>query len=530
MSEKIKAERIKAQVISGDFSGIVVRQKSGENLEIGELLIAESAGENSSSKILMQVTDLMYGSQLSQQNLELVSGMNLEEETDMEFISPALRNYKIATLKSLLNISSRVSSSKTLPDFFSAVRAVRKEDLKFITRPESPLFVGNLRSGSETIDIPIYLDGKEVLSHHILISATTGKGKSNLASVMLWSLIDKEWCGILVLDPHDEYYGRNKQGLKDHPSKNVVYYTPKNPSPGSKTLKINLRTIKPQHFNGVVNWTEPQKEALYAYYRKFGDRWIENIVLERQLDSNMNFNEATINVVKRRMISLLGLITDGKDIYSRGVFDLNSGETTVSDIVNELEKSKIVIVDTSNFEGSVELLIGSLIAVETFNRYRNYKTTGALDEKPVISILLEEAPRVLGKEVIEQGGNIFSTIAREGRKFKVGLTAITQLPSLIPRAILANMNTKIILGMEMGFERKALIESASQDLSSDDRNIASLDKGEAIITSNFARFATPVKIPLFADFIKQSNSEIKSKLEIPKTYKKEAMSFEGINQ
>ena len=63
----------------------------------------------------------------------------------------------------------------------------------------------------------------------------------------------------------------------------------------------------------------------------------------------------------------------------------------------------------------------------------------------VISIILEEAPRVLGKEVLEKGPNIFSTIAREGRKFRVGLIAITQLPSLIPREILANMNTKIIL-------------------------------------------------------------------------------------
>ena len=265
-----------------------------------------------------------------------------------------------------------------------------------------------------------------------------------------------------------------------------------------------MRTIKPQHFNGVINWTYPQKEALYAYYRKFGDRWIENIVLEKQLDNNMNFNEATINVVKRRMISLLGLITDGRDIFSRGVFDIDAGATTVHDIVDELEKGKTVIVDTSNFEGSVELLIGSLIASETFNRYRNYKTAGTLEEKPVISILLEEAPRVLGKEVIEQGGNIFSTIAREGRKFKVGLTAITQLPSLIPRDILANINTKIILGIEMKPERTALIESASQDLSDDDRTIASLDIGEALISSNFAKFAIPVKIPIFEDVVKNS--------------------------
>ena len=129
--------------------------------------------------------------------------------------------------------------------------------------------------------------------------------------------------------------------------------------------------------------------------------------------------------------------------------------------------------------------------------------------KPVISILLEEAARVLGKETLERGSNVFGSIAREGRKFKVGLIAITQLPSLIPRDILANMNTKIILGVEMKPERQALIESAAQDLSSDDRQIASLDKGEAIVTSNFARFATPIYVPLFSDIVKEEKPLLK---------------------
>lgn len=78
---------------------------------------------------------------------------------------------------------------------------------------------------------------------------------------------------------------------------------------------------------------------------------------------------------------------------------------------------------------------------------------------------------------------------------------------MIPRSILANMNTKIILGTEMKPERTAIIESASQDLSSDDRAIASLDKGEAIITTNFSRFAIPVKFPSFEEHVLRDKSE-----------------------
>ena len=83
------------------------------------------------------------------------------------------------------------------------------------------------------------------------------------------------------------------------------------------------------------------------------------------------------------------------------------------------------------------------------------------------------------------------------RKFKVGLIAITQLPSEIPKNILANMNTKLILGMEMVTERQTVIESSLQDLSRDSRSIASLEKGECIVTSTFTDFAIPIKVPLF---------------------------------
>src|SRR3989338_3489450 len=241
---------MKGMILSGEFGNILVRQKTGEELHLGELLIAETPN----GKVLLQVFDLLYGSQISQQNLELVSGMKLEQNADFLFMDPHIRNYTLARIKNLMCVHQGKSMvSKTLPRFFSEVREVTKEDLNFLTKPENALFVGYLRSGNRVLDVPIYLDGKLVFSHHILIPATTGRGKSNLTSCMLWNTIDKDYCGILVLDPHDEYYGRNKIGLKDHPSSDrVVYYTPKNVPPGGRSLTFNLSLIKPQHFMGVM--------------------------------------------------------------------------------------------------------------------------------------------------------------------------------------------------------------------------------------------------------------------------------------
>lgn len=488
---------IKGQVISGAFGEIVIRQKSDTSLELGELLVAESPD----SKILLQVYDILYGSQISQLNRELISGMELEENTNIEFLDSELRNYLLAKLKSLATVRGKdARMSKTLPGFFSHVRELEKDDLDFLTKPKDELFLGSLRSGSKEMEVPIFVDGPKVLAHHILIPATTGRGKSNLTSVILWNALDKDYCGMLVLDPHDEYYGRTGIGLKNHPSsrERLVYYTPKDPPAGCRTLKINIRKIRPNHFNGVVDWSQAQNEALNMYFKEYGDKWIESIIIEKPV---AGFNDATIAVIRRRLLNLLDIHFASAKLHFNGIFDLDSGESTLEDISNDLESGKAVIIDTSLFSGQIEILIGSLISTTVFTRYKHHKMKGTLKDKPIISIVLEEAPRVLGKEVLEKGPNIFSTIAREGRKFKVGLIAITQLPSLIPRQILANMNTKIILGLEMAGERQAVIESASQDLSEDNRTIASLDLGEAIITSNFVKFAIPIKIPFFNDVV-----------------------------
>ncbi len=497
---------IKGQVIGGDFAKIIARQKSDENIELGELLIADSVSE----RVLFQVVDLGFGSQLSKQNLELMSGMFLEEENDVEFMEPELRNYKLAVLKNILHLKKNGAvSSKALPDFFSTVSEVDEGDMAFISTPFNPLSFGNLRSGSKVMDIPVCLEGDKVLSEHILLAATTGRGKSNLTKCVLWDLVDKDYSASLVLDPHDEYYGRNDIGLKDHPnSENVIYYTPKNPPAGCRTLKINLKYLKPKHFEGTNNWSDPQRDALYTYYKKYGEDWIESIILEKPLDQR--FNEATLGVIRRKVMYLLDLEFRKNYLICNGVFDLKAGVTTINDIINDLDESKTVVIDTSGFSGSSEILIGSIIVNEVLNRHKRAKAKGELGKRPVVSVVLEEAPRVLGKEVLEQGPNIFSTIAREGRKFKVGLYAITQLPSLIPRQILANMNTKIIMGIEMAPERQAIIESASQDLSDDSRNIASLDKGEAILSSNFGKFAMPLKAPLFRELMGKSKTKTKN--------------------
>jgi hypothetical protein len=499
---------VAGQIVSGKVGEILIRQKSGETIELGDLLVVEEGDHF----LILQVFDLRYGSQVSPSARELLAGMKLEGfGAGLEFLEPELRNYVIAAVKGVARVSNDgkdVKIPKVLPHFFSSVRYIKREDLTFLTKPSNPVYLGKVRSGSKTIDVDVHLNAVDVFRHHVVIPATTGRGKSNLVKVMLWSILGQNNFGVLVLDPHDEYYGRHEKGLKDHPKAkgNLLYYS-STPPAGANTLVVNLKSIAPWHFEGIVMFTDAQQDAIKLYYNRFQQDWIENIVRGTKVE---DVAPRTIGVLQRKFDTVLGVYLDdsGKLQCRSRVFSDTAGTTTTKDIANALEKGKIVIVDTSRLLDEAELLIGSIVVSEIFHRYQNYKSTGELDAKPIVSVVIEEAPRVLGTDVLASAGdNIYSTVAREGRKFKVGLIAITQLTSLIPRQILANMNTKIILGNEMAAERRAIIDSAAQDLSEDDRTIASLDIGEAIVSSNFTRFAVPVQIPLFENYIKTDLSK-----------------------
>jgi DNA helicase HerA-like ATPase len=493
-------EPIKGQIISGTFSNVTIREKPQEQIEVGELLVAEEEDKST----LLLVYDLEYASQISSQNIEYISGLLMQDGSSYNFKDEHQRSYVLAQAKSLITVypDNAITRPKGLPRRFNMVRTITENDCSFLTTYDTPLFVGHLRSGSKVMqNIPLSLDGKKALSHHVLLSATTGKGKSNLCSVVLWNLLDQTYVGALILDPHDEYFGRTAFGLSAKQSDRLTYYTPESPPPGEKTLKIHIPHIKPSHLQGILSFTDPQYQAMQSYYKRFGPEWIEQVFLETKIDNS--YQELTVSVLRRKLMNLLGISFVNDRFVENSIFSFKAGHTTIKDVCSDIEAGKKVIIDTSHFSGSVELLIGSLITTEIFSLYKHYKNAGTLAEKPVISIVLEEAPRVLGKDVLEKGSNVFEQIAREGRKFKIGLFAITQLPSLIPKPILANMNTKIILGTEMANERQSLIESSFQDLSDYSRAIASLDTGEALISSSFVSFPYPVKIPYFNDYQKE---------------------------
>lgn len=144
-----------------------------------------------------------------------------------------------------------------------------------------------------------------------------------------------------------------------------------------------------------------------------------------------------------------------------------------------------------------------MLSVLSRHILEEYKKDPAEERKNCL-ITIEEAQRVLGA-----GSNTsrFESIAREGRKFGVGLCAITQQPKLIDRQLLSQFNTLVVMGLGDRNDRKQLEESAKQDLSSMDIEIQTLEKGEAVVSTLSIPFPVPARIHRFEDYLHRLNQE-----------------------
>ena len=125
---------IVGQVIGGSFGDIIIREKAGKNLEIGDLLVSEENG----SYLILQVFALQYGSQIEDRMQQMMLGVNLEQGVvDAEFYEPDFVNYVLARIKPLARVSresGEVKLPKSLPSFFNKLRLISKDDLKFLEK------------------------------------------------------------------------------------------------------------------------------------------------------------------------------------------------------------------------------------------------------------------------------------------------------------------------------------------------------------------------------------------------------------
>jgi DNA helicase HerA-like ATPase len=400
--------------------------------------------------------------------------------------------------------AGKFKKSRTIPTKFSQVRRAEKDEFKFLRDAMGDIEIGYLRNGSMVVeDIPVALHST-AMDHHMGVFATTGMGKSNFMKVFAASCMrsyarNESRFGLLIVDPHGEYLKgkasvKGLMHLQRYADGLACYSTDKKNSsdPGVEELRISMKEVNVGDISVLYDWSVAQRDALESISRVFRSSWLEEIQKPEGIGCLISegFGENTISVISRRVKNLLE-----NNSY------IDPIRSSIPSILSNLQAGKVVLVDIPRMSERSEFFLLSVFSRCILDNYKEENSEG----KKNCLITIEEAQRVLGI-----GSNIyrFETIAREGRKFGVGLCAVTQQPKLIDKQLLSQFNTLVVMGLADRNDRIQLEESAKQDLSSLDIEIQTLEKGEAIISSLGIPFPVPVKIHSYEDYLRRMEKEV----------------------
>lgn len=525
-------------------------------IENGELLIAEEMF--SGEKYFLRVNDVRYGGSAAWA-LEMAREHNYfeknkdisdEHENSDDLFQPQReeQRFNIAECE-ILGVSREIGffSARTLPSVFSRVRKLNPNDFNGpLKESMGDLKIGNLRSGSQILKLEAGIF-KKSLSTHTFITSRTGGGKSNTMKVLNGVMLEsKGEVSPLIFEPHGEYI----TDLKRHPLQKarLVIYN-QDGRKGDKKIRISYKRVTVDSLMNIrkqMNWTEPQERFLAAAQSAFKDDWFK-IVVETPYDEEefflkhghpyeddtdlQDFVNHQMNGLREQPKLLRDIFRSGTHVdtikavksklqrLARATFLVNEDrQDELGNVINELQNGKGVLIDMDGLSGLQELFLSSLITSEVLDSQKAlYKKDRDGMEKgkyPTIAIILEECQRVLGKGE-DSEGNIFRTIVNEGRKYLVGLIAITQQAKLMDPVVLSQMNTHIILGISDETDFDLLKGRVQKSIKNLEMDINQLMPGEAIISSPHSPFALPIKIFEYNSYLddvkkKQPSSNISS--------------------
>lgn len=416
--------------------------------------------------------------------------------------------------------------------------------------------VGNI-SVSESLDAKLDID--KLISRHCAIVGSTGSGKSNSVSVLMESIAQRAFpsARILIIDPHGEY---NDALLK---YSRVLEINPESPEnklsipfwalPFNELIKIfsaNLSDnnreyirervvdakIKSAEDNGLgvskesITADSPIPFSIKKLWFELDD--FERLTFEKDRTTVCDkISEGNIENLESNVYPPAGLGSSAPflNMKAKGILSfLDSMRNKLSDssyaflftpdkltpdengkIEEDLDKLffnwlgndlPITILDLSGIPSEIMASIsGTLLKIIYDGLFWGVKTKVGGKNQPLL-IVLEEAHSYLKAGENSISSRTVQMIAKEGRKYGVGLLLVTQRPSELDETVLSQCGSLIALRMNNSKDRAHIRSAVQDELQSMVDLLPSLRTGEALISGEV------VKIPSRVKFFKIANA------------------------
>jgi len=365
------------------------------------------------------------------------------------------------------------------------------EVLQKIFKVNNGLKIGNLISQE---DVALKIDINKMVSRHLAILAMTGAGKSNTVSVLIDGLLEHNGC-ILIFDMHSEYVGaefENGEVNKIEPIINPIYMS-------FAEIK-GLANIPASAYIQERYFREAYKEAKAVVKSGEADTvdFIEIMrnILDKWYNTEMFRGKEIKSSEKSKIMDVINKMEDLKDKY------YNLLNTNTGDILSQLKLGVANVLDLGQSDESAAEVIVSHVLRNALNSRKAFlhKKEETMYEKPLnfpVFFIMEEAHILAPKSRNPSSKYWISRIAREGRKFGLGLCMVSQSPKSVDSDALSQANNMIILRLVEPQDQRH-VQSASESLSEDlVKQLPSLNVGEAIVLGLMVKVPTLVKIDEF---------------------------------
>lgn len=409
---------------------------------------------------------------------------------------------------------------------------------------------------------PCFAELNELLGKHTAILGSTGAGKSGTVAAVVHSILErgqianhKHWHPqIIILDPHNEYgkaFPAHQRLSTDEGSLRLPYWlldleeslslfigkTEFAATSQSNIVKNALIAVREQAaerlgldknqltVDSPVPYIIGESKGLDHLGKKDGALYTEGLIgainLQRPLGENKKEHEDYSKVIRK----IDSLLKDGRLNFMMESWD--GGGDPLPAIVNQFitRQTTVQIVDLSGVPNEVAGVASAAIARIVF-QLKVWQTDAERQNSPVL-LVCEEAHRYVpnrGEAQYEAAQSAIRRIAKEGRKYGVGLLLVSQRPSEVEATVLSQCNSWIVLRITNDADREHVRSILPDSMSGLTKMLSGLRRQEAIFVGQAATLPSRIIIRSLAENQLPRSNDV----DFDKGWQEQAMTLEQI--
>jgi DNA helicase HerA-like ATPase len=421
--------------------------------------------------------------------------------------------------------------------------------------PNDAVVIGRI-AGSD--GVPAALRLSALVTRHASVVGSTGAGKSNLLAVLLRAFGSGPYrsARALVIDPHGEYgsalpertrvlstsateqslqlrvpywaltfeelaaitmgplreadaeFLRNRiRDLKIDAADRLSTKTPHQAITADSPIPFSLRRLWWELENNErMTFTSPNDQTTDTREQIIEEGDIAQLIPPRyppasgKATAPHRCKEARgisrqLELMRNRMLdSSFAFMFDNADDWApdeQGIVRADLDQLLVQWIGGDLP---ITVIDVSHVPASaVEIVVGSLLGIVYDALYWGMNLPVGGKQQPLL-VVLDEAHRFLREGTDTAATRACERIAKEGRKYGIGLATVTQRPSDINPAVLSQAGTTIALRVTNRADRAAIEGTITDDLGGLTDLLPALRTGEALILGDALQVPSRVRV------------------------------------